>query len=190
MTTDQGVAVHMSEVHAPRQVPARWAFTGMVAVVIAAVLVPSIALADHSDADGFITVDNYDHLGHELVTSNQGGIATEADITGTSVTVTVDGSNRLLRISGSVFLVGWNGGVNAVVEIEENGTLLQTGQVHLATGGQGYHVPISVLIEAPSSGTHTYNLAVYMATGSGTITNYASSAYPTFILVEDLGPAT
>jgi hypothetical protein len=124
-------------------------------------------------------------LGYEEVVANQTGITTAAaDLTGLTITVTVP-EGRQIKIQGHVLWQTTAGtpGV-AVVRVMEGATVLNEGAVEPHANGRTCD---AFAPEAPSAGEHTYKLVGI--TDSGTVTLAASAARPSFILVEDMGPA-
>lgn len=137
-------------------------------------------------------------IGYANVTASQTGIGAEADLTGLTVTVTV-GSNRLIRISALVNIeVDTSGTGNedvALLSIKEGVTYLAGAR--FAVGAESNDVvdyqsclTPSVLVVAPSAGSHTYKLSLALASGTATLRTNASATLPAFIMVEDLGPSS
>jgi len=121
-------------------------------------------------------------LAYVEVAANQTGITTtEVDLTSLSVTVTVPGGRRLLITGHALFASTAGTPTAAVVRAKEGTTTLNEGGVNPAVNGSNAHVEAVVL---PSAGTHTYKLAAI--TDTGTVSLIASSARPSFILVEDI----
>jgi len=126
-------------------------------------------------------------LGSASVTANQTSITTETDLTSLSVTVTVP-ANRRLRITG------FTGAYSSVAQdaselrIKESTTqLTRSSLVHVLATSTEMH-DVTALVNGPSSGSHTYKLAMVRTSGTGSITMVAASDAPAFILVEDMGP--
>lgn len=121
-------------------------------------------------------------LGYAEVTTDQNGIDAEVALTGLEVTVTVPAGRRL-RISGKV---QYRGTVNDDVGnlfVKESTTYLMTAAAKLKDL-LGVTVPVDVVV-TPSAGTHTYHLAGSNI-GAGTQDLRATTANPSFILVEDI----
>lgn len=130
-------------------------------------------------------------LGYAEVTANQTGITTEVDLTGLSVTVTVE-TGRLVRVSAGGQL-RWTSAAdpNILMMIKQDGTRVQNiGKVRGPdTGGTAAERALAVegsVRLAPSAGSHTYNVSL----SADVATDVQASGFnPAFILVEDLGPA-
>lgn len=128
-------------------------------------------------------------LGYAEVTSGQTGISTETDLTSLSVTVDVP-ANRRIRITGHCGTQQQTSTGTVVARIKESTTNL--GRFGLATlaANAFYLCDGSVVLVAPSAGSHTYKLA--LQTTAGTVDMLADSTTthgPAYILVEDLGPS-
>jgi hypothetical protein len=160
------------------------------AVTSAKILDGTIATADIANAA--VTADKLDPalpkgvLGRAEITVSQGSITTTVDVTGLSVTVTVSAS-RMIRITA------WIRGVNSTVagdfgrmDILEGATLLGTAQQYVQASNT--LLPGFVIL-TPTAGSHTYKIQYGRTAGSGTHTVNATSNSPSFILVEDIGPA-
>lgn len=127
-------------------------------------------------------------LGHAEVSTNQGSITTETDLTNLAVAVTV-GSGRYIRITAYVHLESSVSGDNISLFIKEGSTYHHLHQKTHAVAGLSSGSYASCIL-APSSGSHTYKLSAGRSYGAtGTITLAATSDREAFILVEDIGPA-
>ncbi len=127
-------------------------------------------------------------IGYAEVTSSQGSIVSETDITSLTVTVTV-GASRRIRVSYRGALATTIAGDTAASYIKEGATTLQsTHDVHMPTTA-AFAAETSVVL-TPTGGSHTYKIASLRATGTGTIQHTATTATPSYIVVEDIGPAT
>lgn len=130
-------------------------------------------------------------IGYAEVTANQNGITSITDLTSLSVAVTV-GSSRRIGITG--WCLASNGasgtGDSGSLSIRESSTTLARTQIYYGAASiVATHVARVVL--TPSSGAHTYKLSFERAAGTGDDFDIeASSTYPAFILVEDLGPSS
>lgn len=124
-------------------------------------------------------------LGYAEVTANQTGITTEVDLTGLTVTVTV-GTSRRIRVTGEVLIQTSATGLLAFLYIHADGSQVQKRVIvpGVAASSEMLHAEV---ILTPSAGSHTYKLR---AASGGTAVLEASATVPSFILVEDLGPAT
>lgn len=126
-------------------------------------------------------------IGYAEVTASQGGITTEADITGLSVAVTV-GANRRIRVSYAGSVASSVANDTGSVNIKEGATYL-SGKYLSIPGNFNYGLTVSVIL-TPAAGTHTYKIVSARAAGSTGIHQHtASAAEPSFLLVEDLGPS-
>ncbi len=127
-------------------------------------------------------------LGYAEVTANQGGITSETDLTGLSVTVTV-AANRRVRITAKTECASNNANDVAAFRIKEGASTLEerTGPVMpLANVSVGVDTSVAV---TPSAGAHTYKLSLARAVGAGTLTMSAFATRKAYILVEDIGTA-
>jgi hypothetical protein len=123
-------------------------------------------------------------LGSASVTSSQGSITAEVDLTSLTVAVTVPAGGRNIKISAVVPVKTTVATDQAALYIKESTTYLQT--LYAEFSGTGTDVTIAgFCVVTPSSGSHTYKLAMARA-GSGTLTMDAASTRPAYILVEAL----
>lgn len=128
-------------------------------------------------------------LGYAIQTASQAGITTVVDLTGLTDTVTV-AANRLLRITGYTNPTAVTNNVGPELRIQEGGTQLSAARLEVIAVGAGFRTMIcQALVVAPSAGSHTYKLTMLRDSGVGTVTNTASATLPSFILIEDVGPA-
>lgn len=127
-------------------------------------------------------------IGYAETVAAQGGITTEVDLAGLSVTVTV-GSNRRIRVTADITLLPT--GTTTQAYIKEGSTHLKR-FAFINDSGSGLTTPAlhqaGSVILTPTAGSHTYKLSADSG-GLGASTS-ANSSDPHFILVEDLGPAT
>lgn len=122
--------------------------------------------------------------GYAQVTANQIGIgASDTDLTGLSVTVTVNSGERI-RITGYVptFLQSGSDGI-VNLHIKEGATQLSTSAVSSYNGN--YRPGRVEAILTPAPGSHTYKLAA--KTSAGTMSMEAAATHPAFIMVEGVG---
>jgi len=125
-------------------------------------------------------------LGYAQVTANQGGISTATDLTGLFVAVTVTAGRRIrISASGLTDRTVANG-TNSLL-IQEGATQLQEINTQPLYGNAAQHYGAVIL--TPTGGAHTYKLALFRVTGTGTISLQAAATFPAFILVEDVGTA-
>lgn len=124
-------------------------------------------------------------IGYSVVTANQTGITAITDLTGLSVSVTVN-TNRLIRVSGIARVTqspadGWTD-----LRIREGTTTLAYSIVY---GNADITQNVWTLL-ATTAGTHTYKLSLEKLSGTGTASLDAAADHPAWILVEDLGSAS
>lgn len=124
-------------------------------------------------------------LGYAQVIASQVGITAAVDLTGLTVTVTV-GAGRRIRITGFGLIYG--SVVDAIpgVQIFEGATALTIVGRHIVTTANTTTTFTGSVVLTPSTGVHTYKLVMSNA-GGGNVSLDASSTYPAFILVEDIG---
>ncbi len=128
-------------------------------------------------------------LGYAEVTTSQTGISTITDLTGLSVTVTVPGGRRI-KITGKANVNGSIASNTPQLTIREGSTQLQAAQIqNSSTAGNGTILEGEVVL-TPSAGTHTYKLSLELSAGTGTVGMAAAATFPSFILVEDITPAS
>jgi len=138
-----------------------------------------------------LTKANFDKLpggwiGEALVTASQASITAETDLTNLTVTVTA-GANRRLKISATVPVQNSTPNVQMILSIKEGATYLQQGALIVA--GTSVYETIHVEVDlTPTTGSHTYKLALQAAAGTGAMA--ATANHPAFLLVEDIGPAS
>lgn len=125
--------------------------------------------------------------GYAQVTANQGSITSAVALSGLSATVTVP-AGRTLRIVGKCLPSSTVGGDAADLYLMEDGAQVNFSREALNQASNGFDIEV-VGIRSPAAGTHTYSLQMGRQ-GTGTVTNNAASANPSFITVEDLGPLT
>lgn len=127
-------------------------------------------------------------LGYAEVTADQTGIGTSVtDLTSLSVTVTVPASRRV-RVTGKI-IVGAASTPPAVVELyirDGSSTTLNKSQIRIDAASQDSLM--AAWVGTPAPGSNTYKLSALVT--AGTFTSAAAATYPSFILVEDLGPSS
>jgi len=125
-------------------------------------------------------------IGSVESTSDAGGISTTVtDITGATVTVTVNSSRRL-RITGIVHTSDTIAGNNVTLSIREGSTTLASTRKVVSTAS-GVSPQIVETEVTPTSGSHTYKLSMLVDGGFG---NYHGTVSPTRLRVDDIGPAS
>lgn len=143
-----------------------------------------------------LTKANFDKLpggwiGYAEVTANQATITVEADLTGLTVTVTVN-TNRRIRINSFIHLASTVVGDEVALYIKEGATYLAYASATIGTANRNFPLGRDVVL-TPTAGSHTYLLRAARTTGTGTVTMVAAAANngsPAYISVEDLGPAS
>jgi hypothetical protein len=125
-------------------------------------------------------------IGYVEVTANQTGITTEVDMTGVTVSVTA-GPSRRIKVTVSAYISSSVAGDMATIKIKEGGTTLQERAV--TTSSTNICEVTAIVVLTPSTGAHTYKGTIARSLGTGTLVNNAAATLPTFVLVEDIGPA-
>lgn len=127
-------------------------------------------------------------IGYVEITSNLGTFTSGSqDLSGLSVTVTVNSSRRV-RIEGRC---RWSSDVaadDAQLQVNESSTVLQKTVGTMPRTTVSYGAFVSVVL-TPSSGSHTYKLTGGREAGTGNVSLAAGATSPAFLLVEDIGPA-
>ena len=137
-------------------------------------------------------------IGYAEATANQTltNTATETDLTGLTVTVTV-AANRKIRITGQGILSRSVADGVTVGRIKEGSTELGRWAQHAPSAttefddamGSAISSPAGAFV-TPSAGSHTYKLTLQRFSGTGNVTLNAAAGSQAYILVEDLGPAS
>ena len=156
-----------------------------------------------------LTSGNFDKLGggvlgYAVKTADQTGIGTVTDITSLSIAVdfTTLGT-RLVRLSAKVGVqVDYSGAVGpsapagALLSIKEGATILGgCARTYFPTSGDADDDPrmdmTTFAIVSPTAASHTYKLTMEQVDPDGNITVSvkADANYPSWIVVEDVGPA-
>lgn len=125
-----------------------------------------------------------------LTSIQTGLIATDTDVTGLSITVTVP-ANRRLKITAYVTIDNEAASVGiGVIKIKEDGTQITVRQPPLdADSGlrEGADVDFSVFT-TPAAGTHTYKVTAAISSANGRL--FHTSQNPGYLTVEDVGPVS
>lgn len=121
----------------------------------------------------------------QITSSSQTGITAEVDVTGLSVTVTVN-TNRRIKIWAYVPVNPSTSTTRGSIRIKESTTQLTRADFH-ANAAATMALAAMVTL-TPTAGSHTYKVAV--AAPSGTIDVSPSTTAPAIIYVSDEGPAT
>jgi len=127
-------------------------------------------------------------LGYAQITATQSGITTQVDITGLVVAVTVGAGRRLKITFYTPALYSSVGSDQVFTWMFEDGAQIQTGAV--TNPGTTGTCSTTVAYRSPAAGTHTYKMQVSRANGTGTASVYAGTAFPAFLVVEDVGPVS
>lgn len=128
-------------------------------------------------------------IGYNQVVADQLGITTEVTLTGLSVTVTVN-ANRRIRITGSATIVTATANASAIGSIRRGGVELgRWATTPIVATDEFFRAEASVVV-TPAAGANTYDMNLARLSSSGSVGISASATAPSFILVEDLGPAT
>lgn len=139
-----------------------------------------------------LTKANFDKLpggwiGYAESTSTQAGVGAEVDVTGCSVTVTVN-STRRIRITGRVGCGSVSAADTGVfVLIKDGSTEVGRGAITISNTARE-HTCLAECVLTPAGGSKTYKLTL-QAIG-GTVATVSLGSAPNFILVEDIGPAS
>jgi hypothetical protein len=146
------------------------------------------ALSDGSGlADGSVTVNKISNnaitLAYSEVTSNQGGITSETNISGLSVTFNAPNNGRRIEVIVDCHIFSTVAGDTYRLSLKESTTTLQTAEGRLQGANQQQHECIHYSV-VPTPGSHTYNVTLTRATGTGTLSTFQASIRPAFILVK------
>lgn len=127
-------------------------------------------------------------IGYAERTTDVGSISSAKPM-GLSVAVTVPAGRRL-RISTRCSFNSTVANDDMRVYIREDGTTVNYGDITCGrTSGDHYTIGFDV-VRTPGAGTVTYDIYATRSGGTGVGALRAGSDYPSFILVEDIGPAT
>lgn len=123
-------------------------------------------------------------LGLAIVTSTQGSITTEVDLTGFSVTITADGV-RKIKVAVDIHMYSTVAGDFYRLFLKESTTVIHQweGRFQTASGQEHFHF-VHYFDTAPSAGSHTYKLSLVRASGSGTLSTFPSADRKDTIAVE------
>lgn len=120
-------------------------------------------------------------------TSDQGSITTETDVSGVTLTVTLNASRRI-RISAIGQHTATNADTVAQLTIKEGSTSIAYDRSPTAFANVSYNNAMEPWrIITPSAGSHTYKLTIQRLVGTGTVTLVADTDRPVALLVEDVG---
>lgn len=133
---------------------------------------------------GFPGISNV--IGYSQITTSFATTSTSpTQVLGLTATVTVPAGARKVRITAYSYYLTNSGVANTSMSIWDgtvgSGTLLA--QSSITAAGGNYLVPATAIaIVTPSAGTKTYNVALSVSAGTGTLA--AAAAAPSFISVE------
>lgn len=117
------------------------------------------------------------------------GTATETDLTGFSLTVTV-GSNRRIKLSAGGLLSRTVADGVTVGRFKEGSTELGRWAQHSPSALTEFDMAYGAVVLTPTAGSHTYKLTLQRFSGTGNVTLNSGAGTPTHFLIEDLGPAS
>lgn len=125
-------------------------------------------------------------LGRAAVTADQGAITVQVTLTGVTVTVTPL-ANRYIRVYAETYFqnTAVNFAAGARMFLVMDGGNIQQCDYRLTQANVPEKFTASVIV-TPSAASHTF-VAQADNGGGGTVTMIAGAAYPTYIMVEDLG---
>lgn len=119
------------------------------------------------------------------VTANQGTFTTATDLTGLTVTVTTV-TGRRYRVTGLVNISSSVANDICRLTLQEGATVLDLRQGSSPVANENASILCSAIL-TPSAAAHTYKLTATRESGTGNLTMQASTTFPAYILVEDLG---
>lgn len=123
------------------------------------------------------------------VTSSGTTFAGGTDILGTALTFTADGtSDYLVRVSAP-YCSNASSSTNMYLHVNLDGSDNGYAQISTVTAGAAYGCDRSLLIPAPSAGSHTVNVRMRVDSGTGTVVAGAGgsgNAVPILVAVEKL----
>lgn len=128
--------------------------------------------------------------GLAVVLTNQTGISAETALSGLGITIQQIDQPVKIMISWSVIISSTSGAGNlAVVKLVDLGLgVAQTYQyINVANTGQ---TMTGFVVLTPSSGLHSYHLSLTKASGAGSLSSLASSAYPATLVAVTADTAT
>lgn len=123
-------------------------------------------------------------LGYAEVSSAQGSITTETDLTGLTSTFNADG-NRKVEVDVDIHLYSTVGGDFYRLFLKEGSTVLHQWEGRFQTNsGQEHFAMKHITATAPTAGSHTYKLSLVRASGSGSLSTFPSADRRDFIAVK------
>lgn len=133
-------------------------------------------------------------LGYVEVTTAQTGMTGTNDLTGLTLTVSLNASRRIrVTAFGSSFVTSVGGTAErAELQIKEGGTVLNFSRLYQPATLDNTGAVVVSWVGTPSAGSHTYKLTHNRSAGAGGTTwdLNVSATQPAWLLVEDLGPSS
>lgn len=124
--------------------------------------------------------------GYAETTTTTTGVTSVTDVTGLSVTFTAVAGRRY-RATSVVEVIDSGSSSVYVLSLKDGATTL-----HRATAVNGHTGASSVQViysnNASISGSKTWKVTLERAGGSGTLSTTNAATYPSFLLIEDIGP--
>ena len=143
----------------------------------------AILTAAQQNAFGFSTVAMT-----KTTTMSQSGVTTAVDLTGATVTWTAL-ANRNYKVTWQTYATCTVANSPGTVNLNEGATILQYATTNLVSSGAGATIN-GLYIGTFSAGSHTLKLVGSLgAGGTGSVFFQSVATLPTFLLVEDIGPA-
>ncbi|MEK7471917.1 MAG: hypothetical protein AAB624_01585 [Patescibacteria group bacterium] len=131
------------------------------------------------------------YISYLPITTGQGSITSEVDITSQSITFTAIG-NRYYRVMGRTYWFSSTAGDYARLILHAGGSQVAEDTTYLTLAGVGAQSPATDVIAVinPAAGAYTVKLRAVRVTGSGTLSTSVNSTRPGLIMVEDIGPSS
>ena len=143
----------------------------------------AILTAAQQNAFGFSTVALT-----KTTTMSQSGVTTAVDLTGATATFTALAS-RNYKVTWQTYATTSIDNTGGTVTLNEGATILQYATTNLISSGAGATIS-GLYIGTFSAGSHTLKLVGSRAAGGANTVFFQSVAtLPTFLLIEDVGPA-
>jgi hypothetical protein len=124
----------------------------------------------------------------QIVANTSPAVPGPTDIAGLTTTVTVPYAQHRVKISAHTLVQSTVADDNFQLLVMEGATQLAAGNSTLRPANQNVSLDAYAII-VPSAASHTYKLQLTRVAGTGTVTVVAGSTAPSWLLVEDLGPA-
>ena len=124
----------------------------------------------------------------KTTTMSQSGVTTATDLTGATATFTALAS-RNYKVTWQTYATTSIDNTGGTVTLNEGATILQYATTNLISSGAGATIS-GLYIGTFSAGSHTLKLVGSRAAGGANTVFFQSVAtLPTFLLIEDVGPA-